>query len=259
MPRTGSPTPSRSRPKIPQRDRELEFLIKTDLGPMGDALPGASRERAWTVAGRSDRFAFRTPARATPAVHRGGTGVAPIRSMIRHALATATADASVCSTARGHRTTSRTAGAERVSRGGEIDLKLTATREFEGGGGAGAAASPPSSSSRSSTTPTPGVSCAGLQRWWRNSTGSATWAHQGASTSKSGARDPTGRGRRGPGQGPLPSPRPLMCLTVDLQGGLHVGDAAYLAREADGLLLLFLALHAPRERHHAPERIDVDA
>ena len=77
-----------SAPEDTARDGEIEFLIKVDPhGRWGEQFPLPSHRRRLRLRGPIGRFTF--PDR--PAEHdflfiAGGTGIAPLRAMIRHAL-----------------------------------------------------------------------------------------------------------------------------------------------------------------------------
>jgi ferredoxin-NADP reductase len=113
----------------------IEFLVKTEAsGGWGESFPPPRRGMRLGVDGPVGSFAF--PARVTDArllFIAGGTGVAPVRSMIRHARLSGYA---------GHIRmlySARTPGDfaylrefRGMARRGEIELLLTATREIAG-------------------------------------------------------------------------------------------------------------------------------
>lgn len=125
-----------SAPEESVRDGHLEFLIKLEAGgTWGSHLAGIARGRAVDVQGPLGSFTF--PAR--PAADAflfvaGGTGIAPLRSMIRQAILTGQ---------RGRLRllySARTPGdfaylpeLRGLARRGYLDLSLTATREVPDG------------------------------------------------------------------------------------------------------------------------------
>lgn len=124
-----------SAPEEARRNGELEFLIKTDgSGRWGERFPELRRGLRLAVDGPVGSFAF--PARLDERrllFIAGGTGIAPLRSMIRHALTRG--DDSRIRMLYSARTPHDFAYGRELrgmARRGQIDLLLTATREFEG-------------------------------------------------------------------------------------------------------------------------------
>jgi p-cymene monooxygenase electron transfer component len=125
-----------SAPEETLRDGYLEFLIKLESGSTwGAHLAGVARGRPVDVEGPLGAFTF--PARGAPAAYlfvAGGTGIAPLRSMIWHAIlseqrprlhllysARTPADFAYLPELRG------------LARRGKLELSLTATREVPAG------------------------------------------------------------------------------------------------------------------------------
>ncbi|MBA3231724.1 MAG: hypothetical protein H0T05_02790 [Acidobacteria bacterium] len=123
-----------SAPEETRQNDALEFLIKTDpSGRWGERFPEPRRGMELAVDGPVGSFAF--PAR--PLEQRllfiaGGTGVAPIRSMVRHALTTAyPGRIRVLYSARTPLDFAYGRELRRLARQGQIELVLTATREVQ--------------------------------------------------------------------------------------------------------------------------------
>ena len=78
-----------SSPEEVSRDAELEFLIKTDAGGRWGEDFEPLRRGAWLgVRAPSGKFVFpESPPERCFLFIAGGTGIAPVRSMIRHAIA----------------------------------------------------------------------------------------------------------------------------------------------------------------------------
>lgn len=69
------------------KDGRLEFLIKAEGGHWGEHLAGLKRGSTVAIEGPMGRFTFpTTPAELDFLFVAGGTGIAPLRSMIRHAI-----------------------------------------------------------------------------------------------------------------------------------------------------------------------------
>jgi ferredoxin-NADP reductase len=121
-----------SAPEETAKSGVLEFLMKVDgSGDPGPHLRGLARGRSIELVGPFGSFVF--PAR--PAERRflfiaGGTGIAPLRSMLRHALlARVPGEFSVSYSARTPQDFAYGTELRRLAREGTIRLELTATRE----------------------------------------------------------------------------------------------------------------------------------
>lgn len=122
-----------SAPEETARDRSLEFLIKVDAaGGWGAHFPSLRRGASLAVRGPSGSFVFP----GQPREHHflfiaGGTGIAPIRSMIRHAvLSRIPGRLSLLYSARTPNDFAYLSELRAMARRGELDLSLAATREF---------------------------------------------------------------------------------------------------------------------------------
>ncbi len=121
-----------SAPEETERDGFLEFLTKVDAGGRwGAHFPPLRRGMALAVRGPSGSFVFPDH----PREHRflfiaGGTGIAPMRSMIRHAILSRT-DGSLrlLYSARSPHDFAYLPELRAMARRGELDLALAATRE----------------------------------------------------------------------------------------------------------------------------------
>lgn len=114
----------------------LEFLV--GVGPTGHAQTALAGARAGhVVAVRGPLGSFRFPRRvAEPRVLflAGGTGIAPIRSMLRHALAGGFAGRlTLLYSARSDRELAFLSELRRLDRAGRLHLEVTATRESSPG------------------------------------------------------------------------------------------------------------------------------
>lgn len=113
----------------------LEFLIKVDAaGRWGEHFPRLRRGMRLDVDGPIGSFAFpdRPPEQRLLFI-AGGTGVAPVRSMIRQALLTGyPGRIRMLYSARTPYDFAYGREFRRMARRGQIELLLTATREFEG-------------------------------------------------------------------------------------------------------------------------------
>jgi ferredoxin-NADP reductase len=125
-----------SAPEETAKGGVLEFLMKVDAtGDPGPHLRGLARGLRIEVVGPFGTFVF--PAK--PVERRflfiaGGTGIAPLRSMLRHALLSRVAgDFAVSYSARTPRDFAYGSELRRLARDGEISLELTATREASPG------------------------------------------------------------------------------------------------------------------------------
>jgi ferredoxin-NADP reductase len=121
-----------SAPEEAARTGMLEFLMKVDAsGDPGPHLGGLKRGQRIEMVGPFGSFVF--PAK--PAERRflfiaGGTGIAPLRSMLRHAmLSRVPGEFAVSYSARTPGDFAYGAEMRRLARTGRIQLELTATRE----------------------------------------------------------------------------------------------------------------------------------
>lgn len=121
-----------SAPEETARTRLLEFLMNVDAtGDPGPHLRGLARGMRVEIVGPFGSFQF--PAR--PSERRflfigGGTGIAPLRSMLRHALlAGVPGEFAVLYSARTPRDFAYATELRRLARAGRIKLDLTATRD----------------------------------------------------------------------------------------------------------------------------------
>jgi len=110
----------------------LEFLIGTDpTGAGGDHLAGVRGGTVIDVEGPVGSFRFpRRVHEAQILFVAGGTGIAPVRSMIRHALAMGYGGRmTVAYSARSDREFAVLPELRRLARDGHLDLALTVTRD----------------------------------------------------------------------------------------------------------------------------------
>ena len=121
-----------SAPEETKRDGYLEFLTKVDAaGRWGALFPALRRGMRLAVRGPSGSFVFPEH----PREHRflfiaGGTGIAPMRSMIRHAvLARIDGRLRLLYSARTPHDFAYLPELRAMARRGELDLALAATRE----------------------------------------------------------------------------------------------------------------------------------
>jgi ferredoxin-NADP reductase len=122
-----------SAPEETERDRSLEFLIKTDANrSWGAHFPPLRRGALLTVQGPSGSFVFPDEPRERHFLFiAGGTGIAPIRSMIRHAvLSGIDGRLSLLYSARTPQDFAYLPELRAMARRRELDLSLAATREF---------------------------------------------------------------------------------------------------------------------------------
>ena len=120
-----------SSPEDSAKGRFLEFLVKVDAQERwGEQFAPLRRGARLTVKGPAGRFTFpdRTDERHFVFI-AGGTGIAPLRSMLRHARSTGQHGTfSVLYSARTPDDFSYRGELRGMARRGEIDLVLTATR-----------------------------------------------------------------------------------------------------------------------------------
>jgi NAD(P)H-flavin reductase len=113
----------------------LEFLIRTEpSGAWGEDFPPLRRGMRLAVEGPIGSFAFPSRVHDSRLLFiAGGTGVAPLRSMIRHAQLTGyTGHIRMLYSARTPHDFAYLPELRGMARRGEIDLLLTATREIAG-------------------------------------------------------------------------------------------------------------------------------
>jgi len=122
-----------SAPEDTERDGSIEFLLKTDsAGRWGNHFEPIRRGSLLTVRGPSGSFTFPD----APREHRflfiaGGTGIAPLRSMIRHAvLSQRPGRIRLLYSARTPHDFAYLPELRGMARREEIGLSLTATREM---------------------------------------------------------------------------------------------------------------------------------
>jgi NAD(P)H-flavin reductase len=130
-----SPYSIASAPEDAAAAGRLEFLIRTDAsGAWGEAFPPLRRGMRLAVEGPIGSFAFPSRVRDSRLLFiAGGTGVAPIRSMIRHArLNGYTGHLRMLYSARTPNDFAYLSELRGMARRGEIELLLTATREIAG-------------------------------------------------------------------------------------------------------------------------------
>jgi ferredoxin-NADP reductase len=119
-------------PEETARTGALEFLMKVDAaGDPGPHLRGLARGQHIEAAGPFGSFVFPTkPAERRFLFIAGGTGIAPLRSMLRHALLSRIpGEFAVSYSARTPRDFAYGAELRRLARESRISLELTATRE----------------------------------------------------------------------------------------------------------------------------------
>jgi ferredoxin-NADP reductase len=125
-----------SAPEETMRTRLLEFLIKVgDSAGPGAPLRRLARGIGIEVVGPFGSFTFPDkPAERRFLFIAGGTGIAPVRSMLRHALlAGVNGEFGVLYSARTPRDFAYATELRRLARAGRIRLDLTATREAPAG------------------------------------------------------------------------------------------------------------------------------
>lgn len=122
-----------SAPEDTARDGQIEFLIKVDgSGRWGSQFPPLRRGGRLAVQGPSGTFVFPDrPRERRFAFIAGGTGIAPLRSMIRHAvLSKLPGQLRLLYSARTAHDFAYAGELRAMAREGTIELSLTATREF---------------------------------------------------------------------------------------------------------------------------------
>ncbi len=122
-----------SAPQESARDGILEFLTKTDAsGRWGAHFDPLRRGARVSVQGPSGSFVFpERPRERRVLFIAGGTGIAPLRSMIRQAVATGfDGTLSLLYSARTPKDFAYLPELRAMARQDQIDLSLTATREF---------------------------------------------------------------------------------------------------------------------------------
>ena len=123
-----------SAPEDTERDGYLEFLIRIDGNDRwGEGFDALRRGQRLTVKGPIGGFAFPDH----PAEHRflfiaGGTGISPVRSMIRHVRASVPGRTRLLYSARTPLDFPYLQELRGMARRGEIELLLTATRDVPG-------------------------------------------------------------------------------------------------------------------------------
>jgi len=120
-----------SAPEDSARFGWLEFLIKVDGGGVwAERFPPLVRGARLAISGPRGSFTFPArPAERSFLFIAGGTGIAPLRSMIRHALARRSGRISLLYSARTPRDFAFAAEFRALAREGLLELSLTATRE----------------------------------------------------------------------------------------------------------------------------------
>lgn len=122
-----------SAPEDAARDGALEFLIKTDhAGVWGDDFEPIRRGALLGVRGPSGRFVFPEAPRERKFLFiAGGTGISPLRAMIRHALAAGVPGRlRLLYSARTPHDFAFLPELRGLARRGAIELSLAATREM---------------------------------------------------------------------------------------------------------------------------------
>lgn len=121
-----------SAPEETAKSGVLEFLMKVDAsGDPGPHLRGLARGLQIEVVGPFGSFVFPTrPSERRFLFIAGGTGIAPLRSMLRHALLSRVPGAfAVSYSARTPQDFAYSTELRRLARQGKIRLELTVTRE----------------------------------------------------------------------------------------------------------------------------------
>ena len=129
----GVPYSIASAPEETAVDSALQFLVKLDSsGRWGDHFDGLSRGARVSVRGPSGSFVFPdAPAERRFVFIAGGTGIAPLRSMIRHAVLTEReGHIALLYSARTPHDFAYLPELRRMVRRGELQLTITATREL---------------------------------------------------------------------------------------------------------------------------------
>lgn len=125
-----------SAPEETEADSRLQFLIKLDNGGRwGDHFPALRHGAHVSVRGPSGSFVFPdAPIEQRFLFIAGGTGIAPLRSMIRHAvLSGRNGHISLLYSARTPHDFAYLPELRRMARRGELNLATTATREIPAG------------------------------------------------------------------------------------------------------------------------------
>lgn len=123
-----------SSPEDASRARRLEFLLKIDAGGfIGPHLDPLTREARVDLEGPFGAFTLTDPVDAKGFLFvAGGTGIAPLRSMLRHLIATGDRrPISVIYSARTADEFAYRAELERLARYGGLTLMLTATGDVQ--------------------------------------------------------------------------------------------------------------------------------
>jgi ferredoxin-NADP reductase len=120
-----------SAPEDTTEQGSLEFLIKLEAGGWGPQLSGLHRGSRISLHGPAGSFVFpRTPAERQFLFVAGGTGIAPLRSMIRHAFySRQRGRMHLLYSARTPADFAYLPELKRYARDGRLELALTATRE----------------------------------------------------------------------------------------------------------------------------------
>ena len=127
-----------SSPDDAARHHRLEFLVKVDAqGSIGPHLAGVDRGTRIDFEGPSGAFTLGTgPAAPDYLFVAGGTGISPLRAMIRHLIASSSgARISVLYSAKAPEELAFRTELERLDRRSLIQLHLTVTGEVAGWGG----------------------------------------------------------------------------------------------------------------------------
>jgi ferredoxin-NADP reductase len=125
-----------SAPEETEIDSRIQFLIKLDSGGRwGDHFAALRRGAHVSLRGPSGSFVFPdAPMERRFLFIAGGTGIAPLRSMIRHAvLSGRTGSISLLYSARTPHDFAYLPELRRMARRGELQLATTATREIPAG------------------------------------------------------------------------------------------------------------------------------
>ena len=124
-----------SSPEESAAGRYLEFLLKIEPDGWPPHLAGLRRGSEIAIEGPSGSFVFpRQPSERQFLFVAGGTGIAPLRSMIRHALQVGQRGRlHLLYSARTPRDFAYLADLRRLARAGQLELALNATREVSAG------------------------------------------------------------------------------------------------------------------------------
>lgn len=128
----GVPYSVASAPEESRRHGYVEFLLKMESGEWGARLAGLRRGSKLEVRGPSGSFVFpQNPDERHFLFVAGGTGIAPLRSMLTQALLTGQRGSlHLLYSARTPREFAYQRELQRHAREGRLQLVLTATREF---------------------------------------------------------------------------------------------------------------------------------